>query len=78
MPCPDFDGRELDKESPRLVFLGFFVSLFLLIMDILMWIYTGSRTHRFPLSNVPSLAVLGILCFLFGRTIYRGRHQQKS
>jgi hypothetical protein len=77
MPYGDFEDRELDKQSLRSVFLGFLISLLLLVTDILVWIYMF-RTRRIPWSNVPALAVPGSLCFLFGRTIYRRRFQRKT
>jgi hypothetical protein len=78
MPWSDFEDRALEKQSLRLVFLWFFVSLLLLVADILVLIYMVFGTHRFPWSNVPVLALFGTLCFLYGREIYRRRDQQKT
>jgi hypothetical protein len=78
MPWSDFEDRALGKQSLRSVFLWFFVSLLLLVADILVLIYRLFGTHRFPWSNVPLLALLGTVCFLNAREIYRRRYQQKT
>jgi len=74
MPWRSLDDRVLEKQPLRSVFVWFLVSLFLLGADADLVVYLGFRFHRFPWSNLPVLAVLGIMSFRFALVIHRRRH----
>ncbi len=65
------DDRVLERQSVRKVFLWLLASLFLLGANASLAIHQAFRLHRFDWSNIPVIAVLGIICFRYARIIYR-------